>query len=619
MNIRHYLCLSLAALCFTTYACSEDSSDESDQGQSQQNDHKDQDNKGKQDNKDTNKVCAENAWQCSDNKLEQCVSDAWKTQKTCENAALCNAKDKRCDECSGTETTCTKIDGKDTITWCNNGLIEKKECVSGCDGNACPDDLCPNDPNKTAPGVCGCGFEDKDIDNDGKIDCPVKTIPDGILPDLPDIEGTCAEWSYPKHPKIEFPDLPEYSYETTIDIKKYNISNVYDVSKAKETTQGFAKAIEDAKNAGYTRIVIPDGHYPIGYSPEENFTEGLYMQDGIALIMSDNVILQMIPTNTYDCNIINLRKRANIYIEGGVLIGEKSQHTLSESTTTDEECNGITSYYSNHILINKTKFKSAHGDGILIFDYKPDNQVSNNFIIANCEFDDNFRQGISVVGVDGVRISNNEIHHTSGTDPQFGIDFEGAGRVNKNVIVDHNYFHDNVGGDVIIDSYNTFLEYNRFSVGDMEKYVDNPFIPRGKSSYIMYRNNFEKFTYSVGCGYSICCSYGTDMNQEFPSFFVENEITHTRLMLTNRNKVCIKDNVVHEGHLSASTITDLRLFDNRVEHYTPDAVYGSFSVQNVRGKASGNMRCSAPDACTEAAELNEMSDDKDLTTGANFW
>src|SRR5262249_3247126 len=49
--------------------------------------------------------------------------------------------------------------------------------------NAALDD-CPNDPHKTAPGLCGCGVADTDSDGDGTPDChdgcpndPNKTSP----------------------------------------------------------------------------------------------------------------------------------------------------------------------------------------------------------------------------------------------------------------------------------------------------------------------------------------------------------------------------------------------------------------------------------------------------------
>lgn len=41
--------------------------------------------------------------------------------------------------------------------------------VNGSDGNA--EDLCPDDPNKTEPGECGCGKSDSDGDEDGVPDC----------------------------------------------------------------------------------------------------------------------------------------------------------------------------------------------------------------------------------------------------------------------------------------------------------------------------------------------------------------------------------------------------------------------------------------------------------------
>jgi hypothetical protein len=52
------------------------------------------------------------------------------------------------------------------------------------DGTANCNDGCPNDPNKVAPGQCGCGNLETDTDLDGTADCndlcpldPLKTNP----------------------------------------------------------------------------------------------------------------------------------------------------------------------------------------------------------------------------------------------------------------------------------------------------------------------------------------------------------------------------------------------------------------------------------------------------------
>ncbi|MBK8268216.1 MAG: hypothetical protein IPK83_07870 [Planctomycetes bacterium] len=59
---------------------------------------------------------------------------------------------------------------------CTADTCENNVCVFtpiDTDNDGTPDcsDGCPNDPNKTAPGQCGCGVADTDTDNDGTADC----------------------------------------------------------------------------------------------------------------------------------------------------------------------------------------------------------------------------------------------------------------------------------------------------------------------------------------------------------------------------------------------------------------------------------------------------------------
>jgi uncharacterized repeat protein (TIGR01451 family) len=88
-----------------------------------------------------------------------------------------------CDEGSEGEGACTCVDGWfggacQNECGCENGGTcadgatgdGSCECPAGFGGPTCGDG-CPDDPAKTAPGVCGCGVADTDGDADGVIDC----------------------------------------------------------------------------------------------------------------------------------------------------------------------------------------------------------------------------------------------------------------------------------------------------------------------------------------------------------------------------------------------------------------------------------------------------------------
>jgi len=88
-------------------------------------------------------------------------------------------------------------------------------------------------------------------------------------------------------------------------------------------------------------------------------------------------------------------------------------------------------------------------------------------------FDDNHRQGISVISVDGLTIRNSKFINTIGTAPQAGIDFEpnSAGQRLTNCVVEDSIFVNNEGDGVDIyavhlngDSQPISITFNRCSI-----------------------------------------------------------------------------------------------------------------------------------------------------------
>lgn len=76
------------------------------------------------------------------------------------------------DDCEGCLTP-ADCDDNDPCTAdsCDNGTCVNTPIDSDNDGTPDCTDGCPNDPNKTTPGICGCGVAETDSDNDGTPDC----------------------------------------------------------------------------------------------------------------------------------------------------------------------------------------------------------------------------------------------------------------------------------------------------------------------------------------------------------------------------------------------------------------------------------------------------------------
>ncbi|MBI5434769.1 MAG: DUF3616 domain-containing protein, partial [Planctomycetes bacterium] len=74
---------------------------------------------------------------------------------------------------TGAGSTFTTIAATGTNTALRGVRFIPGGCTVDSDGDLTPDctDGCPNDANKIAPGICGCGVSDADTDGDGTADC----------------------------------------------------------------------------------------------------------------------------------------------------------------------------------------------------------------------------------------------------------------------------------------------------------------------------------------------------------------------------------------------------------------------------------------------------------------
>ena len=137
---------------------------------------------------------------------------------------------------------------------------------------------------------------------------------------------------------------------------------------------------------------------------------------------------------------------------------------------------------------------SLTGDGSLLLSSSDVRYSRNN--IHN-----NRRQGISVVGGIRVAIDRNEIHHIRGTSPQFGVDIEGAGREDRDILIRDNDFHHNRGGDIVNTSgKNVFIVNNTMDQGTAgrdHRYIDGPLVTWERTDNVIFGNTITMYDGSV--------------------------------------------------------------------------------------------------------------------------
>lgn len=158
---------------------------------------------------------------------------------------------------------------------------------------------------------------------------------------------------------------------------------------------------------------------------------------GAGLIMSSNSILELNATLTVVPNdfkgyyIVQISHKNNVKIRGGCIVGDVGKHSYIEGSTSEWGM-GVGLDESQNVELEDIYVTKCCGDGIFINGgYEPAicvyDHACKNVLIKNVICDDNRRQGLSIIHVDGLTIVNSEFTNTGKTEytgPGSGIDFE---------------------------------------------------------------------------------------------------------------------------------------------------------------------------------------------------
>ncbi len=205
------------------------------------------------------------------------------------------------------------------------------------------------------------------------------------------------------------------------------------------------KAIDHAFTNKIGIVAIPDGEYEI----EVTTPRGILLRDNIHLKLSKNAVLKALPSSSANYSVVRIHNAGNVIISGGTILGERDEH----NGTTGEWGHGIDIWNSTNVEMKDISIKNCWGDGIYI------TAGSEDVLMSNVICDNNRRQGLSVINVNGLIIKDCVFKNTHGTHPQSGIDFEPNPNSKDsvtNVLIENCSFLNNAGrGLLLVGAYGT--------------------------------------------------------------------------------------------------------------------------------------------------------------------
>jgi polygalacturonase len=184
-------------------------------------------------------------------------------------------------------------------------------------------------------------------------------------------------------------------------------------------TAAFRNAIGDLPLNG--TLVVPAGTYMLNADPEWC----VRLRSNRKVELQANAKLKAIPNNLERHYLLWIDDKENVEIYGlgtgaqmAEIIGERDQHDGS----TGEHGQGIRIVGSSNITVRNVRISKFWGDGITVA--RKDGKNSSDVSILGVICTHNRRQGMSIIGVDGMEVSDSEFSNTSGAEPEDGIDIE---------------------------------------------------------------------------------------------------------------------------------------------------------------------------------------------------
>jgi len=207
--------------------------------------------------------------------------------------------------------------------------------------------------------------------------------------------------------------------------------------------------LQAALDSGASRVIVPD-------MGQDWIVRPINLRSNQEVIFEDGVVVTAkagaFPGTTDRLFTANHISNTSLVGYGATFRMQKEEYTTGEGRHT------LGLFSVNNMAIRGLTFADSGGDGIWLTDAKSAGfpTYNENVLIEDAIFDNNRRQGISVISAKDLTIRNVTLRNTNGTAPSAGIDLEPnkANERLENIVIDGLQIEGNRGGGVII-----FLRY----------------------------------------------------------------------------------------------------------------------------------------------------------------
>jgi parallel beta-helix repeat protein len=206
-----------------------------------------------------------------------------------------------------------------------------------------------------------------------------------------------------------------------------------------DDTAAINACISAVNAAGGGTVIVPAGTFMI--NAVANSWYGVRVLSNVTLYLSSGAVLQCITNGVDNYGIVNLSGNNATITGPGTISGDRATHT----GTTGEWGMGI--YVGNttatNCTISNVTVTNCWGDGIYVYE----TSGTTNLTITGVTCDNNRRQGMSIINVQGMTVTGSTFSNTHGTAPECGIDIEpNSPQIANNVNINHCTFTGNHGG-----------------------------------------------------------------------------------------------------------------------------------------------------------------------------